>query len=485
MGSPGQIPDYRGGHHRSIVGAIVLIGIGILFLLENMGLWEWHDLGYWFAHYWPLLLILWGIVHLLEYYDARRRGTRSYGIGAGGVFLLFLIVLFGLAATRASRWDWPAIGEHFNSPDFPFYWGHSYAYEDQLSQAFPAGASLHIVDDHGGVNVTVSQDNNVHVTVRKRVNADRQSEADKWNDETKPQFTLTGQTLNLSANTQGAGSRHFVAADLDVAVPRKAAVVISNGHGDVSVQDRDGDTTVTNKHGEVDLNNIQGNVQLNLDHSSARLAQIASNVDIEGQADDVSLEDVKGVVQLNGDFMESLRLSNIAKAVTFKSPRTSLDFAKITGDVNLDNGDLRASGITGPVHIDTRSKDIQLEEVNGDVHVVNENGLVEIHMLKAASMQVDNRQGDIQVYLPEKAAFQLNAKTNGGEVQSDFESISISNRDDEGTGSGTVKGGGPHLVLNNEHGSIEIHKGTAVAEAPSHPDSAAGSSDDSEEPSNN
>ncbi len=484
MGSPGQIPNYRGGHHRSIVGAIVLIAIGVLFLLQNMGILEWRDLGYWFAHYWPLLLILWGIIHLLEYYDARRRGSHAYGIGAGGIFLLFLIVLFGLAATRASRWNWPAIGEHFNNPDFPFYWGHSYAYQDQLTQAFPAGASLHIVDDHGGVNVTVSQDNSVHVTVRKRVNADRQSDADKWNDETKPQFTLTGQTLNLNANTQGAG-RHFVAADLDVAVPRKAALVISNGHGDVNVQDREGDTTVTNQHGEVDLTNIQGNVQLNLDHSSARLAQIAANVQIEGRADDVSLEDVKGMVQLNGDFMESLRLSNIAKSVTFKSPRTTLDFAKITGDVNLDSGDLRASGISGPVRIDTRSKDIQLEDVSGDVHVDNENGLVEIHMIKAASMQVNNRQGDIQVYLPEKAAFQLNAKTAGGEVQSDFDSIAISNRGDGGTGSGTVKGGGPHLVLNNEHGSIEIHRGTAVAEAPSHSGSMPGDSDDSEGPSNN
>lgn len=484
MGSPGQVPDYRGGHHRSIIGAIVLIAVGVLFLLENMGLWEWHDMGYWFAHYWPLLLILWGVIHLIEHYDARRRGTRSYGIGVGGIFLLFLIVLFGLAATKASRWDWPAIGDQFRgNSDFPF-WGHSYTYEDQLSQAFPAGASLHIVDDHGGVNVTVSQDNDVHVTAHKRINADHQEQADKWNEETKPQFTLTGQTLNLNAHTEGAG-RHFVASDLDVAVPRKATVVISNGHGDVNIQDRDGDASVTNQHGEVALSNIHGIVELNLDHSSARLTQIASNVNIQGRADDISLDDVKGTVQLNGDFMENLRLSNIAKSMSFKSPRTTVDVGKISGELNLDNGDLRANGLAGPIHITTRSKDIQLEEVNGDVRVQNENGLVEIHMLKSASMQVDNRQGDIQIYLPEKAAFQLSARTDGGEVQSDFTALSISNKDDQGTGTGTVKGGGPHIVLNNAHGTIEIHKGTAVAEAPSSSNSVNPDSSDDSGPTEN
>jgi putative adhesin len=111
--------------------------------------------------------------------------------------------------------------------------------------------------------------------------------------------------------------------------------------------------------------------------------------------------------------------------------------------------------------------------------------LVEIHMLKSASMQVDNRQGDIQIYLPEKAAFQLSARTDGGEVQSDFTTLSISNKDDQGTGTGTVKGGGPHIVLNNAHGTIEIHKGTAVAEAPSSSNSVNPDSSDDSEPTEN
>jgi len=34
---------------------------------------------------------------------------------------------------------------------------------------------------------------------------------------------------------------------------------------------------------------------------------------------------------------------------------------------------------------------------------------------------------------------------------------------------GTVGEGGPHVVINNEHGGIELRKGSAVAEAPAMP----------------
>ena len=42
---------------RSLAGPVVLIVIGIFFLLGNMHVLYWHDLGAWFAHFWPVLLI--------------------------------------------------------------------------------------------------------------------------------------------------------------------------------------------------------------------------------------------------------------------------------------------------------------------------------------------------------------------------------------------------------------------------------------------
>src|SRR5664279_894921 len=94
-------PPYR--YRRSIAGPLVLIVIGLVFLLRNMGgrVPIWH----WFGHWWPLLLILFGVIRLIEHSMGQRQGYRSSRLGAGTVFLLILIVAVGLSAHYSSDVD--------------------------------------------------------------------------------------------------------------------------------------------------------------------------------------------------------------------------------------------------------------------------------------------------------------------------------------------------------------------------------------------
>ena len=81
--------------------------------------------------------------------------------------------------------------------------GHNYSYDDQLQQDFPAGSSLRITNDRGAVNVTVSDDNQIHVSAHKRINADNQQEADKFNPATKPQITCQRQRRHIKRQYSG------------------------------------------------------------------------------------------------------------------------------------------------------------------------------------------------------------------------------------------------------------------------------------------
>jgi len=468
MASPTQIPPPR--YRRSLSGPIILITIGIVFLLGTMGVLDWHNLGHWFAHYWPVLLIIAGVIKLIEYQQAQRQGTRASGLSAGGIFLIIVIIVFGLIATQASRFNWGELKDQIDindDGDFPLF-GSKYNFDDQLAQAFPAGASLHVTDTRGAVNISASGDDQIRVVVHKRISAESQGEADKWNGGTKPQITVSGSTVTLNANNQGSGD-HWVAEDLDVSLPRKAAVVLSTRYGDVGIIGREGNLDITSQHGDVTTTDINGKVSLNLDHSSARISQVASDVSIEGRANDVSIEDVKGAVHLDGEFMESVKLAKISQPVTFKSSRTDMDFSRLDGDLDLDSGDLQASDVIGPLRLKTRSKDIRLTGVSGDVRLQDENGSVELRMNKMGSMQVDNRKGDIQIYLPDKAGFQVDARARNGEVESDFDQLKIDNSNDQAVATGTIGGGGPHVVVNNEHGTIEIRKASSLAEAPEAP----------------
>ena len=94
------------GRHRSFAGPLVLIVLGVLFLLGNLRMISWARIGIWFAHYWPLLLILWGVVKMIEHQQARREGARAPGIGAGGIFLVVMLVFSGLIATHIERFHW-------------------------------------------------------------------------------------------------------------------------------------------------------------------------------------------------------------------------------------------------------------------------------------------------------------------------------------------------------------------------------------------
>ncbi len=461
MASTVQVPPPR--PRRSFAGPVVLIVLGVIFLLGNMEYVSWGRLAHWFAHYWPVLLIIWGVIKLVEYQRAQSQGYRASGIGVGGVFLIIMLVSLGLAATQASRFNWGELRDQINidDNDFDNWFGHTYTYDDQLTADFPAGASLHASNIHGAINLSDSTDNKIHVTVHKRIGAESQSDADKWNAGTKTQINVSGNVVTLNANNRGAGD-HSVTIDMDVSLPRTAAAVLST-RGDVSVIGRDGDVQITSQHGEVSASDVSGKVSLNLDHSSARISQISSDVSIEGRANDVSIEDVKGGCHLDGEFMESLKLSRIAQSVVFRSSRTELQLEGLKGDLDLDSGDLQANDLAGPVRVTTRSKDVRLTGVSGDVRLQDENGSIEVRMAKLGSVQLENRSGDISLYVPDKAGFQVDARARNGEIETDFDDMKVnSSSDDLSTAAGSVNGGGPRVIVNNEHGTIEIRKGSSA-----------------------
>jgi DUF4097 and DUF4098 domain-containing protein YvlB len=461
MASQTPIPPMR--PRRSFAGPFVLIVLGFLLLLANMGKLPWETLGQLFAHYWPILLILWGVIKLVEYQQAQKQGLRPAGIGVGGVFLLVVLIVCGLAATQAARVNWGSVRDNINidGEDFPLF-GTTYNYDDQLQEDFPAGGSLRVVSDRGAVTINTSDDNQVHVMVHKRVSAGNQGDADKWNTQTKPTFSTSDHTVTLNANTQAAGD-HWVSTDLTISLPRKAAVTVSGRRGDVSVLGRDGDVTLSSQRGDVSADDINGKATLTLEHSSARISKISGDVSVEGRPNDVSLDEVAGTVRLNGEF-DSIKLSKIAGPVTFKSQRSDMEFGKLNGDLDMDSGDLRANDLAGPFRMTTRSKDIHLDGVSGDVRIEDTNGDISLRMTKLGSIQVENRKGDLQIYVPDKSSFQLDARSRGGEFQTDFSELKVNNGDDQSSATGSVGSGGPHIVLNNEHGTIEIRKGSSVAE---------------------
>ena len=456
---------------RSIAGPVVLIIIGLVFLALTMGVLNRYAMWMMFARYWPALLILWGVIKLIEHEQAKRAGLPSRGIGAGGIFLLIFLVLIGLMATGVSRVNWGNIRDHiqFGDQDFDeIFGGSTFDYSDELSQTFPKGGSLHINDDRGTITVNVGDGDTIKVSVRKKVHAEKQQDADNYNARTKPQITVVDKNVTLTANTEAVGDKG-VNTDMDVYVPRNTDLVITSRRGDVTINGMNGNVEVNHQRGEVKLNDRTGNAVLKLDRSAARAQHVKGDITIQGRANEVALEDIDGAVHLNGEFRESTRLVRVSKTVSFHSSRTDMEFSRLDGRLDLDSGDLRADSLIGPMRLTTRSKDISLEGLSGDLRLENNNGSVTVGLHKPGNIQIDNRKGDVQVSIPPNVAVKVEARTREGDIESDFSELKVENQDKQATANGSIGSNGPHLIINSNSGSIEIRKGTVAVAPPAPP----------------
>ena len=477
--APPPPPEYR--YRRSIAGPLILILIGMVFLLRNFGLRFpiWH----WFGRWWPLLLILWGVIALIEHATASSRGVRTRHLGTGGIVLLVLLVGLGVSAHYSSDVDWNGVRDQFQmDDDLGGLFGTAYTFEDTLQQSFPAKGSLRIVCDRGTLNISPSDDNTIRVVVHKKLYAQNQNDANKYNDGTRPQITTNGTSVLLNANTGGAGE-HGVEADMDIFVPSEASVDVASKRGDVTINERKSDVKITLQHGDIDLNDIAGTAKLSLDKGSLRAAKIAGDLDVDGHVDNVTIDEVAGAVHLSGDFYEDIRLSKITKTVTFKTSRSDMEIASVPGDIEIASDEVRGSELTGPTKVVTSSKNIHLEDITGDLQVESNNGNVEVTTGnkqggqmnvttehgdvsltvadKAAPdrVNVSTQHGDVTLTLPENASFQLRAATRKGDISSEFDAIKVDEGNGRSQANGTVGSGSSKLQVSTDTGDIKVAKG--------------------------
>ena len=85
----------------SIFWGLILIAAGSIFLAKNLG----YDVPIWTgaARYWPVLLIVWGLIKLVDYARWKSAGATGPLFSAGEVVLLILVILSGTALTAAAN----------------------------------------------------------------------------------------------------------------------------------------------------------------------------------------------------------------------------------------------------------------------------------------------------------------------------------------------------------------------------------------------
>jgi DUF4097 and DUF4098 domain-containing protein YvlB len=449
---------------RSVSGPILLLVVGAFFLWRNL-----HpetpifDL---ISQYWPLALVAWGVLRLMEVLVWRNRGLT--GLAPGEVVLVVLICMAG-----SGLWAAHEHGIHFSTGSLDVF-GEQFDYPVS-AQANAAGMTrVTFENPHGNIKVTGADTQDVSVTGHKVIRAWSRTDADRSNGQTPLEIVPQGDHLLIRANQNHIPDNQRISDDLEVTVPRGMQVEAHGRTNDYDVSDVAGKIELGTDRGDVRLERVGGDVRLDIGRSDLiRAAGVAGKVEIQGRGSDLEIEDIQGQVTVSGNYSGTLAFKNLAKPLQFEGARsTELHVAAVPGSINMDLGQITATGMVGPVRMSTGSRDVKLQQFTQSLELETVRGDIELEPGKTPLPSIEARSsvGRIDLILPEGATFDLEATAERGQAENDF-GPPLSH---EEVGHGAMLKGkvgeGPNIRLTAARGAVSVRKGDPAApDAPNPP----------------
>jgi DUF4097 and DUF4098 domain-containing protein YvlB len=438
---------------RSLTGPLLLLLIGALFLWRNLHP-ETPVLEL-IARYWPLLLIAWGLLRLLEVVFQR---DPQYGPFTGGEIALAILI----CCAGSLLWAAHEHGIRFNVRGLD-WWGSPYDYP--VAAHAPAGGATQIVFENarGSLRVTGGDTTEVTVTGHKTVRSYARDAADRTNGRTPVEIVTEGGRILIRTNQDHAPEDQQISDDLDVTVPRSVSLQAHGHTGDYEIDGVAGNLELAADRGDVRLARVGGNVRLDIARSDLIRAvdMTGARLDLQGRGSDVELENIAGQVTINGAYNGTLDFKKLAKQLVFEGARnTELNVQAVPGHINMALGEFNGSGLVGPVRLIGQSRDIRIEQFTQSLELANDRGDVELHpgRVPLPSIEVRTGSGRIDLALPAKAAFQLDATAERGDVENDF---GPQIRKESDGRSATLKGNvgdGPTLHITSGRGAISVRQ---------------------------
>jgi hypothetical protein len=156
----------------------------------------------------------------------------------------------------------------------------------------------------------------------------------------------------------------------------------------------------------------------------------------------------------------------LAMPLRWVGPQTEINLQALPGEMRMTLADINASNLTGPIRIDSRSKDIWLSGFTNSLDITLGRGdlMLDATTLPLARTRVRVDAGNIELALPPNAQFDLAATTDRGEAINDYGAPL--NDESNGRRGGTVRGsnGGPTMELSTSRGRVLVRQSSGTGE---------------------
>lgn len=454
----------------SVVGPIILIGIGVLFLARN--LFPSLPLFDFLAQNWPFILIAWGVLRLVEIlmWAMSRKPLPLNGVSGGEWVLVIFLCLIGTGAYEARHAPWFPNGRIRIGGLEMFGEAFDYTIPTQQKPA-PKNARVVIESFRGNARITGSDTDEVKVSGRKTIRALKQEDANSANNASSMEVVVSGNQVIVRTNQDRVSNNPSrLTEDLEITIPKSASLEAVGRYGDFDISDLDGAIEIVSDNAGVRIQNVGGNVRVDTRRSDiVRAVNVKGTVELKGRGTDLELQDVVGPVTITATYGGTIQFRNLAKPVRYESEHTDLSAEGVPGQLRMSLSDLNANNIAGPIRLRARSKDVQISDFSQSCEIAVDRGDIELRPGKdpIGKMDVHTRSGDVDLSLPDRAKVQLNATTDRGEVTNDFNPSFESRSEGHGAVLRGSTGDGPRVVLATGRGSITVRKSSdSIARAP-------------------
>ena len=180
---------------------------------------------------------------------------------------------------------------------------------------------------------------------------------------------------------------------------------------------------------------------------------VSGNVTCEDISGDLKAKTVSGNVNVTG----------AKNGATCSTTSGTVEVDNVIGDVKLHSvsGNVVANAIKGSVEADTVSGSVLLTDISDadEIEASTMSGRVKYEgdLASDGTYHLQSHSGRVEFIVPSNAAFDLEARTFSGSINSDFD-ITIRGKIEKRSLSGSVNGGGAEVELKAFSGNVYLRK---------------------------
>lgn len=242
-------------------------------------------------------------------------------------------------------------------------------------------------------------------------------------------------------------------------------VILHNQNGGVTVTawDKDAVSVIARKHVR-ESKGFWAFVGFRAQSASDASIQAALDeieVDIASTPEKVSIDTVLPRHVGGGRWVEYELRVPLHSMLELHTSNGRIDVTEVAGDLVLEssNGQIVTNKTFGNVRADTSNGAVTCRDAGGPLDLESSNGAITVQysgeLAADAEITCTTSNGSIDLTLPQRATFALEARTSNGRIRSDFP-LTLPAEDNPKHIAGTVGAGGPTVRLRTSNGSIRI-----------------------------